>query len=367
VVFERYDLVNLSKIKEDLSLCFSDRVSILGLIPSSDFRHADLQGIDFSDSDLRGYDFSFADLSNSNGINIKFDESTKFYNADLASSPFELEQALREALSNDKNKRRLATLIAGDSLDKATFISNASSSSSREDKVLALSILKKDPNIFVQNTAIYSSLSLFKSQRERMSFIKAQIQDNFDKELVVFAAVNVLHSSKRLPTDAAPLIIKLIEDERTSIATCALRAFSRHYSKKSMFFEAAASSVRVSKGLSIKRISKAVGEHGQLYLRKKINGREHFSPYILSMEEEIDLKTFNRLIVADKRPRSLQEARRGGVKNNLQCYFESLYARANFMPRFSKEVLHIYWPNGFKRDALLGNIAVPDDFASYFV
>ena len=67
---------------------FVDFVAVLGLDKQIDFQGSDLRGVDFTNSDLRGFDFSGADLRGSYGLNIALDDTTRFDDADVGSSPF---------------------------------------------------------------------------------------------------------------------------------------------------------------------------------------------------------------------------------------------------------------------------------------
>ncbi len=67
---------------------FQQMVLVLGLDPKFDFRYSNLCDTDLSDCNLCGYDFTGADLSGAHGINVKWDTSTIFENADFENSIF---------------------------------------------------------------------------------------------------------------------------------------------------------------------------------------------------------------------------------------------------------------------------------------
>ncbi|MDH6263421.1 pentapeptide repeat-containing protein [Bradyrhizobium sp. BR13661] len=67
---------------------FSEQVRFLGLNPARDFKHADLSDVDFSNSDLRGFDFTGADLRGAFGVNVGWDGTTCFNDADADDSVF---------------------------------------------------------------------------------------------------------------------------------------------------------------------------------------------------------------------------------------------------------------------------------------
>ena len=67
---------------------FAAQVKYLGLDPAHDFMHSDLSCVDFSNCDLRGFNFTGADLRDSIGVNVLWDSSTNFTNADVRGSLF---------------------------------------------------------------------------------------------------------------------------------------------------------------------------------------------------------------------------------------------------------------------------------------
>ena len=67
---------------------FAAQVNFLGLDPSCDFMHADLSHTDFSNSDIRGFNFTGADLRHAVGLNITWDVTTIFTDADAGDSVF---------------------------------------------------------------------------------------------------------------------------------------------------------------------------------------------------------------------------------------------------------------------------------------
>lgn len=67
---------------------FSEQIAFFGLDPAHDLRHADLSFADFSNSDLRGFDFTGANLQGAVGVDVNWDGTTNFQDADVASSVF---------------------------------------------------------------------------------------------------------------------------------------------------------------------------------------------------------------------------------------------------------------------------------------
>jgi hypothetical protein len=67
---------------------FSAQLAFLKIDPSRELRHADLSFADFSGSDLSGFDFTGANLHGVTGVDVKWDSTTNFHDADVSNSVF---------------------------------------------------------------------------------------------------------------------------------------------------------------------------------------------------------------------------------------------------------------------------------------
>jgi uncharacterized protein YjbI with pentapeptide repeats len=80
---------------------FSDQIAFLGIDPTRELRHADLSFADFSRSDLSGYDFTGANLHGVTGIEVKWDSTTNFHDADVSNSVFSYPLAKQKFFSEN--------------------------------------------------------------------------------------------------------------------------------------------------------------------------------------------------------------------------------------------------------------------------
>lgn len=67
---------------------FCDQIAFLKIDPTRELRHADLSLADFSGSDLSGLDFTGANLHGVTGIDVRWDSTTNFRDADVSNSVF---------------------------------------------------------------------------------------------------------------------------------------------------------------------------------------------------------------------------------------------------------------------------------------
>src|SRR5260370_1196648 len=79
--------------------------------PIRELRHADLSFADFSGSDLSGFDFTGANLRGVTGVDVKWDSTTNFHDADVSNSVFAYPLAKQKFFSeNPEHAERVERL-----------------------------------------------------------------------------------------------------------------------------------------------------------------------------------------------------------------------------------------------------------------
>lgn len=98
-VLSKQSLQDLERIASAEDHSFDQLVHLGNLDPNFDLRNADLTGVDMSNANLCGFDFTGANLSNSVGINVTWDSTTKFDGATLAGSVFAFQKQLDDTIN----------------------------------------------------------------------------------------------------------------------------------------------------------------------------------------------------------------------------------------------------------------------------
>ncbi len=83
---ETIDIANRFLGYESTNFC--DQIEFLKIDPARELRHADLSFADFSGSDLCGFDFTGANLHGVTGVDVRWDSTTNFQDADVSNSVF---------------------------------------------------------------------------------------------------------------------------------------------------------------------------------------------------------------------------------------------------------------------------------------
>jgi hypothetical protein len=212
---------------------FSEQLEFLQLDPSNDLRHADLSYVDFSNSDLRGFDFTGANLQGAIGVDVQWDATTIFSQADTSDSLFtyyigkkqffeahpEYEERV-ERLKNEHWANAILTIEAmlradrntGDALKIARAVFDETKSTMvRSELLLYMSLgveTKEDHKAFIYNTlsrfAVQPSIlrsgirtlrSLYVNDRDAFN-VMARFIGHPDEKVSQEAAVGVLSSAQ---------------------------------------------------------------------------------------------------------------------------------------------------------------------------
>jgi hypothetical protein len=198
------------------------------LDPRTDFQSADLAGMDFSNSDLRGYNFTDADLRGSTGVNVSWDKTTNFTNADTTSSVFayQLQQdAFFEAnpdlieLVHRLNKEHWAGTVLG----VANLLDTKRNAVGRNELWVAKALFNATRELSVRSNILYFMSPISPDPEEHRAFIY-NILNRFSTETsVVKSALRTLTALYARDPGAVNILASYLDHPNVPIRNVALR------------------------------------------------------------------------------------------------------------------------------------------------
>ncbi|MBR1200019.1 pentapeptide repeat-containing protein [Bradyrhizobium sp. AUGA SZCCT0158] len=204
---------------------FHEQIKFLGLNPKTDFRHADLSYMDFSHSDLRGFDFTGADLRGTIGVNVRWDSTTKLFDAETADSLFayaiQRQDYFRSNVEQAERVERLATDYWAN-----TIITIATMLESEKDKAASLQIAKAVFEDTKNSTVRFSILmhmgAVTDSREEQKAFIYNLLAKFGDDPSVLRPALSTLRYQYFNDLDAFNMMVKFLDHSDSQVRSAAV-------------------------------------------------------------------------------------------------------------------------------------------------
>lgn len=213
---------------------FCEQAKILGLDPTTDFRHADLSYLDVSNSDLRGFDFTGADLRGTIGVNVLWDSTTTLLDAETDDSLFayaiERENYFRSNVEQAERVERLA----GDYWAN-TIINIATLLESEKDRAASLQIAKAvfedTRNATVRFSILLHMGAVTDTREEQKAFIYNMLAKFGNDPSALRPALGTLQHQYAHDLDAFNMMLKFLEhpDGQVSAAATSGVLSSSHF------------------------------------------------------------------------------------------------------------------------------------------
>ena len=265
---------------------FALQTKFLGLNPRTDFRDADLAGVDFSNSNVCGYDFTGSDLRGATGVNVVWDRTTIFRNAQLTSSVFAYAKSkddffdknpeLAERVSR-LNKEHWAGTILGvaDLLDTKKVTSDS--------LWIAKSLFDQTASLPVRSNILYFMSPVSGDREQHKDFIYNTLARYGDQPSIIRSGLRTINALYSRDIGAVNILAAYLDHPDLTIRNEALRGIL-----KSPFFYRAQ-----------EKILKYVIASGDSLLRRQFVGRAARTLGEKYVEAVLDPETKNYLDFAE--------------------------------------------------------------------
>jgi hypothetical protein len=235
---EHIDLANRFLSFESTN--FSDQIAFLGIDPTRELRHADLSFADFSRSDLSGYDFTGANLHGVTGIEVKWDSTTNFHDADVSNSVFSYPLAKQKFFSeNPENAERVERLKnehwANAILMVEAMLRADVKTRSGDALKIARAVFDETKSLTVRSEILlYMGLGA-ETKEEHKAFIYNTLRNFSNEPSILRSCLRALRSLYADDKDAFNLMARYIEhpDEKVGQEAAVGVLYSQHFSKAS--------------------------------------------------------------------------------------------------------------------------------------
>lgn len=311
---------------------FSNLVSFLQLDSERDFRYSNLIGVDFSESDLRGYDFRGADLRSSYGLNIIFDDTTNFDDADVSDSCFASFVRERQIFKRNPDALKIYDFLkTGDSLDVSSWIhsrhgggrdmfSGLTEVDSETASILCRKLLFDDIDITKRTDLLYRLKNICETLVEMRELMLDMLARHIENISVVFKVISIVAKEFKSDFTVFQVMLSLSRDTREQVRKIAFIALSRGKFFNQYFEEIRSSFMApVNKSIRVSLIRAAAQHLGREYLEAishKGSRDETSFGETFDYEEMLDLDIIEGLALQiDQRNFRINERIEGKKKN----------------------------------------------------
>ncbi len=202
---------------------FSDQVAFLGLNPKTDFQNSDLTHIDFSNSDICGYNFTGSDLRGAVGINVRWDDTTIFDQADTAGSLFSYSLSQKTLLADNPQVADKIKRIAKEHWTRAILdVRDILAENNTLAVQTAQAVFDLSADYVVKSNILYFMRLSSGRPNEHRDFILNALARHSEDPSIIVSSLRVLTALYRNDRDAQNIFLSALEHPNEKVRLTAL-------------------------------------------------------------------------------------------------------------------------------------------------
>ncbi len=222
---ETIDLANRFLGYESTNFC--DQIAFLKIDPTRELRHADLSFADFSGSDLSGFDFTGANLHGVTGVDVRWDNTTNFQDADVSNSVFAYSLAKQKFFSEHPEHAERVERLKNEHWANAILMVEAMlradiKTRSGEALKIARAVFDETKSLTVRSEILlYMGLGT-ETKEEHKAFIYNTLRNFSNEPGILRSCLRALRSLYADDKDSFNLMARYVEhaDEKVSRSRC---------------------------------------------------------------------------------------------------------------------------------------------------
>jgi uncharacterized protein YjbI with pentapeptide repeats len=219
---------------------FSDQVAFLKIDPTRELRHADLSFADFTGSDLSGFDFTGANLHGVTGVDVKWDNTTNFHDADVSNSVFAYPLTKQKFFSENPEHAERVERLKNEHWANAILMVEAMlradvKTRSGDALKIARAVFDETRSLTVRSEILlYMGLGV-ETKEEHKAFIYNTLRNFSNEPSILRSCLRALRSLYANDKDAFNLMARYVEhaDEKVSQEAAVGVLYSQHFSSAS--------------------------------------------------------------------------------------------------------------------------------------
>lgn len=215
---------------------FSEQLAFLKIDPKRELRYADLSFADLSGTDLSGFDFTGANLYGATGVDVRWDDTTNFQDAEISNSVFAYPLAKKNFFSEHPEHAERVEILKNEHWANAILMVEAML---REDiKAGTGDALKIARAVFdeTKSLTVRSEILLYmglgtETKEEHKAFIYNTLRNFSNEPSIIRSCLRALRSLYADDLDAFNLMVHYVDhtDEKVSQEAVVGVLYSQHF------------------------------------------------------------------------------------------------------------------------------------------